>query len=550
MRRVIATPATSKEGRLAKSFAARAAVCLLLSGLVATTAAAVSAVPATAAAAAGKLFAGVHGSGTATCKSAADACTLAKALGQAAAGDTIELTTPGHVGTSSSYYSPGSSGFSISTSGTSATSPVTIEPAPGVTGPILDGGGSHRILSVGKAMHLVISSLTFRDGFSGATTSAGGISDNTRGFLTVSNSTFSDNEGPQDGGAIENGAGGTLTVSHSTFSGNTACLGGAIGTGYKGSGTTTVTGSTFSGNSAICQGGAIANANGGSGRLTVTASTFSGNSAPDGGAIENGDGGTGTTTVIGSTFSGNPATSDGTTIDNGDAGGKGSTVVVGGDIIAGFCNQISGNWSDEGDNVALNATCFKGGQDDVTSAKVAALLGPLADNGGSTLTMMPLPGNPAIGLIANPTGFLCPLAADQTGKPSPAGSPCNAGSLQAHPAIHSVSFSGAEDAQVVTVTGTGFGTAANLGPAATPCSAPLTGKDYAGTFYFKNTTRQWGAGDDAPPSCDYVGLVIDSYTSTTIVFGFGSNFSTYANFSKGNAWTLHLLGTSYSGKWS
>jgi hypothetical protein len=523
-----------------------AAGCLVVSGLAATAGPATAATTATA----GKLFAAASDHGTATCRSAADACTLAKALGEATAGDTVELVTAGQVGTASSYYSPGLSGFSVATSGTSAASPVTIEPAPGVKSPILSGGGTRPILKVGDGMHLVIDSLTIRDGFSGVTTSAGGISNNSRAVLNVKDSIFTDNTGPQDGGAIENGSGGTLTVAHSTFSTNGACLGGAIANGYDGSGTATVTGSTFLDNSAICQGGAIANANHGSGRLSVTDSTFSANSAPDGGAIENGDGGTGTATITGSTFSGNSASDDGTVIDNGDAGGKGSTVVVGADVIAGFCNQLSGTWTDRGDNVAFSDSCFKGGQGDVADTKVGSALGPLADNGGSTETMILLPGNPASGLMANPTSSgLCPVAADQTGRPSPPGAPCNAGALQAHPAIHSVTFSGPADAQVVTLTGTGFGTRANLGPPATPCSSPETGEDYGALFYFTNETEKWSAGNDASPNCDYVGLVITSYSNTTIVFGFSSNFSTYSKFRKKDEYAMHLLGASFSGKW-
>jgi hypothetical protein len=523
---------------------ALAAACLVLSGLAATAG------PAMAATTSAKLFAAASERGTVTCRSAADACTLAKALGEASAGDTVELVTTGQVGTASSYYSPGLAGFSIATSGTSAASPVTIEPASGVKSPILDGGGTRPVLKVGDGMHLVINGLTIRDGFSGVTTSAGGISNNSRAAITVDDSTFTDNTGPQDGGAIENGDGGTLTVAHSTFSANSACLGGAIANSYDGSGTATVTGSTFLDNSAICQGGAIANANHGSGRLSVTGSTFSGNSAPDGAAIENGDGGTGTTTITGSTFSGNTASDDGTVIDNWDAGGKGSTVEVGADIIAGFCNQLSGTWTDLGHNVAFGDSCFKGGREDVADTNVGTELGPLADNGGSTQTMILLPGNPASGLLVNPTGSgLCPVAADQTGRPSPTGAPCNAGALQPHPAIHSVTFSGKPDAQVVTLTGTGFGTKANLGSPTTPCSSPETGEDYGALFYFTNQTEKWSAGNDASPNCDYVGLVITSYSNTTVVFDFGSNFSTYSKFRKKNKYALHLLGTTFSGKW-
>jgi hypothetical protein len=494
----------------------------------------------------GRQFAGVHAAGTGNCSSVANACMLTKALHNVAPGGTVELVTPGHEGTASTYYSPGSSGFSIATSGTSATSPVVIEPAPGVKTPILDGGSKHAVLKVGGGMHLRISGLVIQNGNSTASSVGGGISNNSRANLTVANSTFSDNLGSQDGGAIENGAGSTLAVAHSTFSGNAACLGGAIASGYGGSGTTTVTGSTFSGNSAFCQGGAIANGNGGTGSLTISASTFSGNSAPDGAAIENGDGGASMTTITGSTFSANRASTDLSTIDNGDTGGKGSVMVVAADIVVGTCRQASGTWTDLGENVTSSSSCFKGGKGDVSSSALASLLGPLAANGGSTKTMAPLHGNPAIGLIANPSGALCPLAADQTGKPSPKGAPCNAGALQPHPAIASVTISGPDDTPVVTVTGSGFGTAANLGPPQIPCTTAQTGKDFEGLFTFEDTTDKWTAGDDAAPACDFVGLVIDSYTSTTVVFGFGSGYPTYGQIQKGDAYKVELLGVTFS----
>ena len=146
--------------------------------------------------------------------------------------------------------------------------------------PILDGGGKHPVLKVGNAMHLVISGLAVQDGLSDASSSGGGITDDSRAVVTVTDSTFSDDYGPQDGGAIQNGSGGTLTATDSTFTDNSACLGGAIANGYGGSGTATITRSTFSGNRAFCQGGAIANGNGGSGALTITDSTFFGNALP------------------------------------------------------------------------------------------------------------------------------------------------------------------------------------------------------------------------------------------------------------------------------
>jgi hypothetical protein len=57
---------------------------------------------------------------------------------------------------------------------------------------------------------------------------------------------------------------------------------------------------------------------------------------------------------------------------------------------------------------------------------VDPLLGPLASNGGSTLTMLPLPGSPAINAGTNAG---CP-AYDQRGVKRPQGGTCDIGSVE------------------------------------------------------------------------------------------------------------------------
>jgi len=80
------------------------------------------------------------------------------------------------------------------------------------------------------------------------------------------------------GGGVDNE--GTLTVTNCTFSNNDGLDGGAI---YN-DGMLTVTNSTFSNNQSTVEGGAILN----NGTVNVTSGTFSGNHAPgSGGAIEN-----------------------------------------------------------------------------------------------------------------------------------------------------------------------------------------------------------------------------------------------------------------------
>jgi len=287
----------------------------------------------------------------------------------------------------------------------------------------------------------------------GSYAGGGGAIDNTdnggKGIFSVSDSTFSGNSAHY-GGAVAHNA-GTGTVSDSTFSGNLAGYGGAICNGWGGSGTLSVSGSTFSANRADALGGAIDNGNdpgsGFSSTLSVSASTFFGDSAtgnsnaPDsfpggtsglavgyGGAIDNEH--TGTLAISGSTFSADTAKNGGGAMNNFDL------VWAAADIFNGPCNVADGvTWKDEGYNVGKDASCLKAGTGDVSHG--AGLLGSLAHNGGPTETMMPLAGNPAIGVVPLNTNVklngrsvkLCPTI-DQRGVHSAAGKACNAGAVQ------------------------------------------------------------------------------------------------------------------------
>ncbi|HTW10852.1 MAG TPA: choice-of-anchor Q domain-containing protein [Acidimicrobiales bacterium] len=399
-------------------------------------------------------------------------CTLTQALAQAGPGDVVALATPGRTG----FYL---GNWSIDQSGTTSSAPLTIEPAPGVTNPTLDGNDGKAagcstetcagpVLTVGRGVHVDLDSLTIRDA-DDTTGSRGGAIDNVGGDLAVSSSVFLDNTAKgqpgsaADGGAIDNGDGGgsgTVTVSASTFSGNSASGdGGAIDNGNDGgSGTVTVSASTFSGNSASEDGGAIDNGDNGAGSrvstgtLTVSASTFSANvagsdasTADDGGAIDNGDnGGSGTVTVSASTFSGNSASGDGGAIDNGNDEGTGdlwaAADIFGGSSSYDACANLGTNlgaWHDEGFNVAADDGCLNGGPRDQHQTDVSRFLGPLAANGGSTETILPLAGNYALGDIPfgakvelnRATVTLCP-ARDERGITSPPGQACNSGAVQ------------------------------------------------------------------------------------------------------------------------
>src|ERR1700735_3793679 len=101
------------------------------------------------------LYAAVTAAGSGDCSSVANACTLTTALADTAAGDVVALVTAGGGGNPSTSLS---GGFSIGTTGTSATLPVVIEPATGITKPIMDGDNvqpsGQLVLGVSNDMYL------------------------------------------------------------------------------------------------------------------------------------------------------------------------------------------------------------------------------------------------------------------------------------------------------------------------------------------------------------------------------------------------------------
>lgn len=362
-------------------------------------------------------------------------CSLAQALSlvaseSSAAGDTVLLATPGVVGDASTHYV---GNFTVSPSGTTTTSPVTIEAAPGIASPILDGNSGSEtgcstaacngsILTVNPSgwTYVSVSGLTFLDG-------------DAAGYNTG------------HGGAIYLNNQSSMSVVDSTFLDNSANRGGAIDVGDGGSGDLTVSGSTFDGNSGA-DGGAIdvADETDGVANFAVSDSTFVDNSATFGGAIDTGDNSASSTvSIIASTFSGNTASSNGATVDAGDGGGT-ADVTTAADIFAGSCTFGSGQWTDEGYSVGSDSSCEgeAPAATDVTDADVASQLSPLSLYRGTTDTELPSLGSPAVNLIPSgtsvgssgvgvgaPSTSLCPTT-DQSGYVTAAGYACDAGAAQ------------------------------------------------------------------------------------------------------------------------
>jgi predicted outer membrane repeat protein len=379
-----------------------------------------------------ELYALPNGTGSAPCitesATPASVCSLETAMTEADgdADDVVNLEAPdgdGH------YTGVTDHGVDVT-----ASAPMVLQtdPDPGFDdgGATLDGEGQNTVLTVTTAGNVAVSDLEIENGSAPFGSQGGGVKNAAAGTVTVAGSLLQGNGGGE-GGAISNSVGGTLNVWGSTFDGNQSDGGGAIANGEHGGGTLNVSDSLFEDNQANnWGGGAILNGygSGGSGTAAISDSTFVDNVATYdnyGGAIDNSDnGGSGTISVTESTFE-----------ENGeiDSAGSGSgTVTVAGDVFEGSCRQQSGgSWNDEGYNVSTNSSCLNAGTgDDSVGSSLYGDFGSLDDNGGPTETTLLLPGNPAIGVIPDPTSGLCPVSADQRGDASTTGEPCNAGSVQ------------------------------------------------------------------------------------------------------------------------
>lgn len=232
----------------------------------------------------------------------------------------------------------------------------------GVTPAAIDGGGVHRVIHVLGAANLTASGFTIRNGRTG-----------------------------QSGAAIRNE--GNLNLSNATVSGNetTASFGGGIAN--SGTATMSLTNVTVSGNRAEGDGGGIDQGIGG--RLDLSNVTITGNTTDISGDTGGGGGifnAGGTITVKNTIIARNHDTTSEPIVNSPDCGGAALT--------SGGNNLI-------GDSTGCNFVASGGDR-----INVKPRLGPLANNGGSTLTHALLAGSPAI----NPRGGGS-APADQRGVP-------------------------------------------------------------------------------------------------------------------------------------
>jgi hypothetical protein len=230
------------------------------------------------------------------------------------------------------------------------------------------------------------------DGLTISGNSNGGGIENQWGTLQLKECTISGNVGAWGGGIYNRGI---LDLTDSTISGNTANDNGGGIYNYR-DGSADIVDCTISGNQAVSgEGGGIYNYD--TSVLVLTDSTIAGNSAPEGGGVFNSNG---------------PQTIDGSIIANNS----------GGDLAGSFTGT---------NNLIGDATIASISPSSETNLQASAYLGALNYYGGSTETMPPLNGSPAMGAGAvfnDDTGNA--IVTDQRGFPLPTSSAPNIGSFQ------------------------------------------------------------------------------------------------------------------------
>ena len=266
--------------------------------------------------------------------------------------------------------------------------------APGLR---VSGGGTTRVFIIDPGARLNVRDLTIADGFGFEL--AGGVLNN--GTLDMDHCVVANNlvttsgvDFWKGGAGVYNGAGSTFRLTNSTVRNNTTT--GADGGGiYAFFGATVeIENSTVSGNVASNVGGGIRML----GNATLRNSTLSGNSSLGwhGSAVFHTDG---VMNLVNTTVTGNVAPPGTAAVFVGTFTAASATLNTLNSIVAG--NSGDGCFlapfgsgtvalNSLGNNVFSDGSCFAVGSDVIEGGP---LLGPLADNGGPTLTHLPLPGS-------------------------------------------------------------------------------------------------------------------------------------------------------------
>ncbi|MEO6589869.1 MAG: choice-of-anchor Q domain-containing protein [Pyrinomonadaceae bacterium] len=270
----------------------------------------------------------------------------------------------------------------------------------------IDGNMASRILTINNAVAF-IKDLTFTHGNGAGTanTGRGGAIYNFGATTIISNSVITANSAA-NGGGLNNSATtstpgpaqvGNLTFDNCIVSNNTATGSGGGMQNFSTS-TVTITNSIFMGNSSGgTTGGGGGQFNGG---VRITNSTFANNTAPNGGGGGIQSNGTLGTLLTNVTISNNTSTTNGGGIHRGTTNTNffiRNSIVAGnnGDPISPDITNSTGGIVSEGNNIIGNVGTSTGWiMSDLLNTN--PLLNPLANNGGFTMTFLPMAGSPAI----------------------------------------------------------------------------------------------------------------------------------------------------------
>jgi outer membrane protein assembly factor BamB len=440
------------------------------------------------------------------CKSPISACaTIQAAIGKAAAGDTIKVATGTYTST----------GLQV----------VVIDKALVVLGgwnasftaqdgaASVDGQSSRRGMAVG-GVTATVERFVFENG-TPPSFGGGGILNN--GTLTLNNSTIRNNSG----GGIRNM--GSLTVNESTISGNSNNSGGGGIENFDSS--LTLNTSTISGNTSTSEGAGINNSGGSFSSATLTNSTISANAAAfRGGGVANKINNTVTlrnTIVAGNTGPFGPDCWRDTTAAINSQGHN----LIGNTL---FCNYVPG----AGDLTNRNA-----------------MLGPLQDNGGPTLTHALLLSSPAID--AGDTAACPPV--DQRGVLRPQGSACDIGAYELQP-VATAFFPLPPCRAADTRFAEGPALAANAGrdfAAAGRCGIP---SDAVAVAIIITTVQQTDFGDlrlyragGVVPSASTINFAVNHVRANNAIIplGVGGQIGVQCDMPPGSTGTTHFIMDTY-----
>lgn len=272
---------------------------------------------------------------------------------------------------------------------------------PGPGNFVWSGNNQNAMFQLDRQTAVTLSGMTLSGGTSPSTGGNGGAVSNA-GSLTLVDDVLTANSASASGGAVYST--GSLLVNRCTFSVNTSAQGGGIS---NIGGTLLITNSTFSGNTAA-SGAAVFN----TGSMTITNGTLAANVAGQGAQVTDSGAGRGTLN---------------NTIVTGGAGGTGADLAG---TFGGAYNLITDGTG------ALSASQHNllGSAANPIDAKLA----PLANYGGPTPTMPPLPGSPALAagspaLAVDGSSPPAPLSTDQRGFPRVLNSRIDIGSVQTQP---------------------------------------------------------------------------------------------------------------------